>query len=207
MKMISRLFLFGVFTLVSLTAACSGQQGSATPAGTTVPGNLTSSPTSLATETAATAATETTSTEATSETTTETATTATVDLTGTAPSATDTTQTAGTSTTLTPGIPVTGSDVILLECQFCIQNMAQALLVIPDTATFEVVNNTASLSTPGPDTGCNTVDTFEGRQVVICRGQENTSLTVSICLNGSCTQLEVELQPCPLAGTSTPTYP
>jgi hypothetical protein len=108
------------------------------------------------------------------------------------------TDTAATDATQTPGVPVTGADVVLLEYQFCIEGMAQVLLVLPDTATFEIVADTGSLSTPGADTGCNTVDTFNGRQIVICRGAENTSLNLNICLNGTnCTQLLVELQDCP----------
>lgn len=57
--------------------------------------------------------------------------------------------------------------------------MAHALLVLPDTATFEVVADTASLSTPGLDTGCNTVDTFNGRQIVICRDEDAGSQTAN----------------------------
>jgi hypothetical protein len=80
----------------------------------------------------------------------------------------------------------------LLECQFCIQDMAHALLVLPDTMTFEIA------SAPGTDTGCNTVDTYQGRQVVICRSQENTSINLNICTDATnCTQLLVELQDCP----------
>ena len=119
------------------------------------------------------------------------------------------TVTAATDTTQTPVVPVTGADVILLECQFCIEGMAQAMLVLPDTATFETVADTASLSTPGPDTGCNTVDTFNGRQIVICRAEENTSLNLNICTDGNnCTQLLVELQDCQdqPAATDTPGF-
>jgi hypothetical protein len=187
MKSISRIFLFGALTLVLLTAACSGQEGSPTPAGTTGPGEETSYPPPADTETAETG---TASPEATLDT------TATADLSAT-PAATDTTD--------TPGVPVTGADLVLLECQFCIEGMAHAMLVLPDTATYEMVADTASLSTPGPDMGCNTVDTFNGRQIVICRGEENTSLNLNICTDGNnCTQLLVELQLCPDTATAQP---
>jgi hypothetical protein len=102
---------------------------------------------------------------------------------------------------------------ILLECQFCIEGVAHTLLVLPDTTTFEVVADSASLSTPGPGMGCNTVDTFNGRQIVICRGEENTSFNVNICTDSTnCTQLLVELQTCPLGtpqpgATDTPSGP
>lgn len=190
MKKISRILIFSALTL-ALLAACTGQEGSPTAAGTTIPGDETATPFPVETDTTGTAETAVTSPEATLDT------TATVDLTGTAPATADTTQ--------TPGVPVTGADVILLECQFCIEGMAHALLVLPDTATFEAVADTASLATPGPDTGCNTMDTYNGRQIVLCRSAENTSLNLNICVDGNnCTQLLVELQACPVTGTPQP---
>lgn len=175
MKTISRIFLFGALTLVLLSAACSGQEGSPTPVGPTDPVEETSYPPP--------AETATTSPEATLDT------SPTVDLSATAPA---------TEVTDTPGVPGTGTELILLECQFCIDGAAHSMLVLPDTATFETVADTATLSTPGPDMGCNTVDTYNGRQVVICRGEEDTSLSLNICTDGNnCTQLLVELQTCP----------
>jgi hypothetical protein len=188
MKKISRVFLFSALTLMLLLSACAADEGTPTAGGTVFPNETaTEAPATeapAATDSTLTAGTETTSTATITET-------------------AETTPT--TDTTLTPSTPVTGADVILLECQFCIEGMGNALLVFPDTATFEVVNDSASLSTPGPDTGCNMVDTFGGRQVVLCRGEENTTLTLNICTDGTnCTQLEVELQSCPDTGTAQP---
>ena len=88
--------------------------------------------------------------------------------------------------------------MILLECQYCIEGTAHAVLILPDTATFQVVNDSASVSTQGMETGCFAVDSFNGRQTVICRAQENSSMTLDICPDGvNCTQLLVELQSCP----------
>jgi len=181
MKRISRIFLFGALAIIMLAAACAPEEGTPTTVGTLAPGDLTGSPSPVATDETLTAETETTATAATLETT-ETAT----------PTA-DTTQLTPTDTTQTPSIPVT-SDVILLECQFCINSMAHALLVIPETATFELTTTAT-----GTDIGCNTVDTFDGKQVVLCRAQENTSLTLNICTDGNCTELAVDLQPCPVS--------
>ena len=199
MKRIFHLFLYGALAIILLTAACAPEEGTSTVVGTLPSDDLTPSPFVTDGTTTGTAETETPSTAATLETTTSTA-----DLTGTAPAATDTTQTAVTSTTQTASIPVTG-DLILVECQFCVNNMAHALLVLSDVATFEMVTPATSLSTPGPDTGCNTVDTFSGRQVVLCRAEENTSITLNICTDGNCTELAVDLQSCPdSAGTPQP---
>ena len=195
MKNISRLFLFGASILVLLTAACAGQQGSPTPVGT-LPGGPTASPPPLTTETAETATTGTATTEATADGTMETP-TAGVDLTGTATSG-------------TPGIPVTGN-ILLLECQFCIDTFAQALLVIPGTASFEVLTPAASVTETGDATpSCNMVDTFNGRQTILCRAPENTSLDINVCDGtNNCQQLTIQLQSCPqsttpAAATNTP---
>ena len=190
MKKISRLFFFGALAVILMTAACAPEEGTPTVVETLPPVDLT--PTPLATDGTGTAATETTSTAATE-------TTATMDLTGTAPAATDTAQTAATDTTQTPSVPVT-DDVILLECQFCVDNTAHALLVLSEVATFELTTTTT-----GTDTGCETVDTFNGRQVVLCRAEENTSITLNICTDGNCTELLVDLQACPVTpGTAEP---
>lgn len=196
MKKISRVFLFGALSLVLVIAACAPEEGTPTVVG---PG-VTESPPALETATAGTA--ETTGTAETQTTgTAETETTGTpgtAEVTGTV----DLTGSPTTDTTLTPGIPVTG-DVILLECQFCIEDMGNALLVIPETSTLELVASSAAVSSP--DLGCSTVDTFNGRQVVLCRGEENTEITVEVCLDGTnCTQVVVTLQACPVTGTPQP---
>ncbi len=182
MRKISSVCLCGALTLILLTAACSGQQGSPTAAGTNAVGNLTASPAAPETQ-VITTGTEASSTEATMG-----------NLTATL-----------TIPTATAGVPVTGADVTLLEGQFCIQTVAHAVLVLPDTAKYEVLTQTATLSTPGPDMGCKTVDTFNGRQIVLCRSQENTSLNLNICTDGNdCQQLLINLQSCPLSQNATP---
>ena len=183
MNKLSRIFLFGVLALALLTAACA----EATPTTivlTTGPGEATASPFPVETEATASPVGSVDMT-------------ATVD-TATVPAGTELTQTPGADTTQTAEVPITGGDLILLECQFCIQDVAHALLVLPDTASFETVADTAAVDTPGPDMGCNTVDTYNGRQVVICRSQENTPVSLNICTDGNnCTQLLIELQDCP----------
>lgn len=195
MKRISHIILFGVLMLVLVTA-CTGNEAPESPtAGTTVPGDQTVTPFVVQTDTTAVATTATP----------QVAGTAGVDLTATFATATDVAGPAATNTTQTPVVPVTAADLTLLEGQFCIEGMAHALLVLPDTATFETVADAATLSTPGPDTGCNTLDRYSGRQIVICRGQQNTSLNLNICTDGNnCTQLLVQLEACSIAGTDQP---
>ena len=187
MKKMSRILLSGALALILLTAACA--EATPTTIATSGPIGGLASPTALGT--VETADIPTSSPEVMPDT------TATID-TAAPEGQAGATVTAGTDMTATPGVPVTGTELTLLECQFCIEGMAHAVLVLPDTATFETVADTAGGSPAGPGTGCNTVDTYTGRQVVICRSGENTSLNLNICVNGNnCAQMLVELQPCP----------
>src|SRR5215207_8927208 len=167
MKKISRLFLFGALILVLLTAACGAEEG-ATPtlAGTSFPDgeDLTSTPAGGDLDTTQTAETET----------------ATTAETATGGAETPTASPTDAASTQTPGIPVTGVDVVLVECQFCIDTMAYALLVLPETATFEVVSP-ANSTTTSTTTNCSTVEVNNGKQVVLCSAPEMTALTLNIC--------------------------
>src|SRR5687768_15776878 len=109
MKKISRIFLFGVFTVILLTVACA-------PAGEGEPNlvgalqdDLTGSPTASGTAETTTATVETS-------------------------------QATATNTTLTPSTPGTGPEVIFLDCQYCVDTVAHAQLLIPRNATFEVIS-------------------------------------------------------------------
>jgi hypothetical protein len=102
--------------------------------------------------------------------------------------------------TRTPGIPVTGQEIMLVECQFCVDTRAHALLVLPDTATFQITSPavTANTTTDTQPT-CTTVEINNGRQVVLCSGPEMTPLVVNICTDAStCTDFPVNLLACPL---------
>ena len=205
MKKISRIFLFGAIPVILLAAACApAGEGTPTRASTLVQGDLTGSPTAFATDTTGTAE----------------PTTATV----------DTAQATPTNTTLTPSIPVTGLDVITLDCQYCVDNVAHAQLLIPREATFEVISPEELASTSrdsdgdgddgedddgngdddnggddnGDRMGCRTIDRFRDKKLVLCRAEENTTIVLNICLeDGTCVEAQITLQPCTLP-TSTP---
>jgi hypothetical protein len=197
MKKISRLFLFGALILGLLTAACAAEEGTTpTLPGTSFPDEATSTPLEAVTETTGTAETQTATTA-------ETATLSAADGTAT---------TAGTVTaggTRTPGIPVTGVDIVLVECQFCVDTTAHALLVLPDTATFQITSptpntTTSTTSVAVTDPSCTTVEVNHGKQVVLCSGPEMTPLTLNICTETTtCTDFPVDLLACPLAAQPT----
>ena len=201
MKRFSRLLLCGAAILVLLTAACAAGEGTPTLVGTSLPDEATSTPFGASTDTTGT--TETATTETAVE-------TSTVSATDTAAVSTSTTRTAGTQTagTGTPGIPVTGQ-IVLVECQFCVDTTAHALLVLPDTATFEIVSpppttttSTTSVASTAPN--CITVEVNNGRQVVLCSGPEMTPITLNICTDANtCTDVPVDLLACPLAAQPT----
>ncbi len=199
MRKFSRLLLCGAAILVLLTAACAAEQGTPTLIGTSLP-EATSTPFGASTEVSGTAETATTGT----------AETATVSTTDTASVSTSATQTTGTQTagTGTPGIPVTG-EIVLVECQFCVDTMAHALLVLPDTATFEIISpppasttSTTSVASTAPT--CTTVEVNNGRQVVLCSGPEMTPLTLNICTDANnCSDFPIDLLACPLVAQAT----
>jgi hypothetical protein len=201
MNRISRLSLFGAMILILITSACAGQDTTPTVSGTLE----TSTPFGAPTEVTETAETEP-ALSATAETPVE---TPTVSATDTAAVSTSTTQTAGTGT---PGIPVTGDEIVLVECQFCIDTTAHALLVLPDTATFEIVSpspstTTSTTSVAATTPSCVTVEVHSGKQVVLCSGPERTPVTLNICTAGNCIDFPVELFACPVAAQPTSATP
>ena len=101
-----------------------------------------------------------------------------------------------------PLIPVTGGDVVYMQCQFCAAGETHAVLIIPDYASFDV--NTQSAVT------CLTADVVNGRRIVICRGPQSTSFNINVCSDSTnCLLFPVALQPCNLlqgGPTAAPVY-
>jgi len=88
------------------------------------------------------------------------------DTTGTAETATAvTSQATATNTTLTPSIPVTGLEIIRLDCQYCVDNIAHAQLVIPRDAKFEVISPPELAFPPGDDDDDDGEGNGEGRRL------------------------------------------
>lgn len=211
MKKFSRYPLFLALILVLLMTACGAEQGaSPTTVGTILPENndLTSTPFGP-TETIGTTPTATGSDLiVTPETTSSVLETATTSAGGLITTPAVGTQAPAVGVTRTPGIPVTGQDIMLVECQFCVDTRAHALLVLPDTATFQITSPavTANTTTDTQPT-CTTVEINNGSQVVLCSGPEMTPLVVNICTDASnCTDFPVNLLACPLTqGAPAPT--
>jgi hypothetical protein len=203
MMKFSQVPLFLALILVLLMTACGAEQGTTpTTVGTVLPENndLTSTPFGP-TETVGTTPTATEAgmivPPATTSSVLETATTSAGGLISTPAVGT---QAPAPGLTRTPVIPVTGQDIMLVECQFCVDTRAHALLVLPDTATFQITSPAVNSSTT-TDTQptCTTVEINNGRQVVLCSGPELTPLMVNICTDAShCTDFPVDLLACPL---------
>ena len=210
MRLNSRLFLVGALVLVLLTAACGADQGAnpTTVVGTILP-DMTSTPLGgIATQETAITPIGVGTTVGGLETATGTINleTPTALATSSIPTQNIATQPAATQrvTIGTPRttavVPVTGEDVMLVECQFCVDARAHALLVLPDTATFNITSPAASSTTAADlQPACTTVEVNNGRQVVLCSGPEMTPLVVNICMGaGNCTDFPVNLLACPL---------
>ena len=201
-----KLFIFGALILVLLTAACgANQDANPTLVGTTLPGIPTNTPfggfgtgtaeASTALESPTILATQSIATQA--------------------PTIVGT-PAAGTSQTAV--IPVTGLDIMPVDCQFCVDNMAHALLVLPDTATFEVASTTPSTTTTTTNnttttinTNCTTIEVNNGKQVVLCSGLEKTSITLNVCINSAngntCTSFLLNLLACSPTQQAAPVVP
>lgn len=96
-----------------------------------------------------------------------------------------------TGTPATPQIPVTGENVVNLQCQFCVDAETHAVLIFPDAATFDVSSDTP--------VSCLTADVINGRRILICHGTQSTTFYLNICSDSSnCSRFSVVLQPCPL---------
>src|SRR5215216_2534887 len=97
-----------------------------------------------------------------------------------------------TGVTPTVFIPVTGSDAVSLQCQFCVNDETHALLIMPERASFLV-------SDPVIGINCLTAKVINGQRIVLCRGAQQTTFTLSVCLDDSnCVQFPIALQACPL---------
>ncbi len=198
MKKISRSFLFGSLALVLLTAACGANQN-ATPtlSGTSI---VETSPPflGLGTSVAGTATSLITGTPGTATTAIATTGSETPTVSGTQSVSTQVTSITGATATPNAAIPVTGSEITLVDCQFCIDNLAHALLVLPDVSTFQVVSPMPTANTSNA-ISCSTIEVNNGKQVVLCSGPASTPIMLNICTSGNCTNFPVNLQACPLA--------
>src|SRR5215211_5995689 len=109
-----------------------------------------------------------------------------------------------TSTPLTPIIPITGENVVEMQCQFCVNDSTHAIFIFPDFAIFDV-------ESASPVT-CMTAEVINGQRVLVCYGQQQTTFNLKICSDTSnCLLYPVALQPCPLipntGGTVTTATP
>ena len=102
----------------------------------------------------------------------------------------------GTGTPLTPVIPITGENVVEMQCQFCVNDLPHAVLIFPAFAIFDVDTTATSPVT------CLTAEVLNGKRVLVCSGTQLTTFNLKICSDESnCLLFPVALQGCPLAGT------
>ena len=90
-------------------------------------------------------------------------------------------------------IPVTGSQDVLLQCQFCVNDEPHAVLILPESAAFLV-------SEPVVGVNCITAQVVNDRRILFCRGAQQTVFTLNVCFDGtSCLQYPITLETCPLS--------
>lgn len=101
-----------------------------------------------------------------------------------------------TGTPVAPVIPITGENVVEMQCQFCVNSFAHAVFIFPDSAVFDVES--------GSQVTCLTAEVVNGKRVLVCNGAQSTSFNLKICSDASnCLLFPVALQPCALTGTGT----
>ena len=90
-------------------------------------------------------------------------------------------------------IPVTGSQEVLLQCQFCVNDEPHAVLILPESAAFLV-------SEPVIGVNCITAQVVNDRRILFCRGAQQTVFTLNVCFDeASCLQYPITLETCPLS--------
>lgn len=103
--------------------------------------------------------------------------------------------------TPTAVIPVTGTDEVSLQCQFCVNDEPHAVLILSETVSFLV-------SDPVVGINCITAQVVNGKRILFCRGAQQTTFTFNVCSDGvNCLQYPITLDTCPLstqAGNPTP---
>lgn len=117
------------------------------------------------------------------------------------PENTSTPAPTGTAINETPAvfIPITGMDVVTLQCQFCVKEEAHAVLIMSSQVFFNV-------SDPNTGVTCFSAQEQNGRRILLCRGAQQTSFDLNVCVaNDNCLRFPIILQACPLSGTGTPT--
>jgi hypothetical protein len=116
----------------------------------------------------------------------------------------DGTETTPVAITDTPGVGTPTGIVVTHEGQFCIDSVAHEILVMPAEASFEIIPVTGSSSVPA-DAVCTSVETLNGKQVVICRGPSLSSFEVKVCTGpDTCAEVPVNLRECPPQFVETP---
>jgi hypothetical protein len=98
------------------------------------------------------------------------------------------------SSTLTPVIPITGENVVSLQCEFCVEAESHAVLIFPESAYFDVSSDTP--------VSCLTADVTGGERILICHGTQATTFSLNVCSDSAnCLEFPVALQPCPVSPT------
>lgn len=96
-------------------------------------------------------------------------------------------------------IPITGMDVVSLQCQFCVNEEAHAVLLMSSQAFFNV-------SDPNTGVTCLSAQELNGRRILLCRGAQQVSFDLNVCVaDDNCLQFPITLLPCLPGGTGTPT--
>lgn len=82
--------------------------------------------------------------------------------------------------------------------QFCARELPITVVAIPENASFEVVQSSGATLSPDNPIVCQSLGTFQDRQIVVCRGPGSAVATLNVCEGTACTQQQVGFETCPL---------
>jgi hypothetical protein len=100
---------------------------------------------------------------------------------------------------LTPGngvqIPATGAGETQVLCQFCVDGLAHAMIILPVGATFQVLPPNGSNVAAAQS--CTAVEQINGKALLICTGGSPSTFELKVCTGDKCSQFPIKLNACP----------
>jgi hypothetical protein len=121
------------------------------------------------------------------------------------PSATPTLLLPLENATETPGALTPGRSMVEEWDRVCVKKVPYTILAIPETATFSVVapdgliEPTLEPGTINPEANaCQSVLVFDGKQIIVCSGPQDTTITMRVTNGGLTEDFDVPFKVCPL---------
>jgi hypothetical protein len=104
---------------------------------------------------------------------------------------------------LTQIVPATGASGAQVVGQFCVDQTAQAVALLPAGTSYQVLP--LDLGGPASNASCDVIGQENGSQVLLCQGAPGSQFVLYYCLANACNQLIVDLSCSAAPGQSSGT--